>query len=69
MKAFAALWDVIEGTTTASGIEEYLVLLSVSETCRYKDLDVLEFFLGSARESVKVFILRWFLETHVLVLR
>jgi hypothetical protein len=46
MKAFAALRDVIEGTTTASGIEEYLVLLSVSETCRYKDLDLLDFFLG-----------------------
>ena len=28
MKAFAALRDVIEGTTTASGIEEYLVLLT-----------------------------------------
>ena len=50
MKAFAALRDVIEGTTTASGIEEYLVLLSVSETCRYKDLDVLEFFLSREKD-------------------
>jgi len=50
MKAFAALRDVIEGTTTASGIEEYLVLLSVSETCRYKDLDVLEFFLSEEKD-------------------
>jgi hypothetical protein len=36
--AFDALRDVIEGTTTASAIEEYLVILSVSETCRYKNL-------------------------------
>jgi len=50
MKAFAALRDVIEGTTTASGIEEYLILLSVSETCRYKDLDVLEFFLSREKD-------------------
>jgi hypothetical protein len=50
MKAFAALRDVIEGTTTASGIDEYLVLLSVSETCRYKDLDVLEFFLSREKD-------------------
>jgi hypothetical protein len=50
MKAFAALRDVIEGTTTASGVEEYLVLLSVSETCRYKDLDVLEFFLSREKD-------------------
>jgi len=55
MKAFAALRDVIEGTTTASGIEEYLVLLSVSETCRYKDLDVLEFFL-SREKDIDVFL-------------
>jgi len=45
MKAFATLRDVIEGTTTASGIDEYLVLLSVSETCRYKDLDLAGFFV------------------------
>ncbi|MGC0774988.1 MAG: hypothetical protein WB543_18785, partial [Candidatus Acidiferrum sp.] len=31
-------------------IEEYLVLLSVSETCRYKDLDVLEFFLSREKD-------------------
>jgi hypothetical protein len=43
---------MLEGTTTASGIEEYLVLLSVSETCRYKDLDVLEFFLSEERISM-----------------
>ena len=55
MKAFAALRDVIEGTTTASGIEEYLILLSVSETCRYKNVDVLE-FLCSREKDIDAFL-------------
>jgi hypothetical protein len=49
-KAHFTFRDVIEGITTASGIEEYLVLLSVSETCRYKDLDVLAFFLSREKD-------------------
>jgi len=55
MKAFAALRDVIEGTATPSGIEEYLVLLSVSETCRYKNVDFLE-FLCSREKDVDAFV-------------
>ena len=54
MKAFAALRDVIEGTTTPSGIEEYLILLSVSETCRYKNVDFLE-FLRSREKDINAF--------------
>lgn len=50
MKAFAALRDVIEGTTTPAGIEEYLILLSVSETCRYKNLDFLKFLLSREKD-------------------
>lgn len=57
MKAFAALRDVIEGTATPSGIEEYLILLSVSETCRYKDVDFLE-FLCSGEKDVNAFLRR-----------
>ena len=53
MKAFAALRDVIEGTTTPSGIEEYLILLSVSETCRYKNVDFLE--LRSREKDINAF--------------
>ena len=45
MKAFAALRDVLSRHATPSGIEEYLILLSVSETCRYKNVDFLEFGL------------------------
>jgi hypothetical protein len=55
MKAFASLRDVIEGTTTPSGIQEYLVLLSVSETCRYKNVDFLE-FLRSRVKDINAFL-------------
>jgi predicted RecB family nuclease len=55
MKAFAALRDVIEGPATPSGIEEYLILLSVSETCRYKNVDFLE-FLCSREKDINAFL-------------
>jgi len=55
MKAFAALRDVIEGTATPSGIEEYLILLSVSETCRYKNVDFLD-FLCSREKDINAFL-------------
>jgi hypothetical protein len=55
MKAFAALRDVIEGIATPSGIQEYLVLLSVSETCRYKNVDFLS-FLCSGEKDIDVFL-------------
>jgi hypothetical protein len=57
MKAFAALRDVIEGTATPSGIEDYLILLSVSETCRYKNVDFLE-FLRSREKDINTFVRR-----------
>ena len=57
MKAFAALRDVIEGTATPSGIEEYLILLSISETCRYKNVDFLE-FLRSREKDINAFLAR-----------
>jgi predicted RecB family nuclease len=46
MKGFAALREVIEGMTTANGIQEYLVLLSIAETCKYKGIDFLQFLLS-----------------------
>jgi len=55
MKAFAALRDVIEGPATPVGIEEYLILLSVSETCRYKNVDFLE-FLRSRVKDINAFL-------------
>ena len=55
VKAFAALRDVIEGTATPSGIEEYLILLSVSETCRFKNVDLLD-FLRSREKDINAFL-------------
>jgi Transposase IS66 family len=54
IKAFARLRDVISGTSTKKGIDEYLTLLSVSETCEYQGLDFLN-FLRSGEEDVETF--------------
>jgi hypothetical protein len=55
VKAFAALRDVIEGTATPVGIEEYLILLSVSETCRFKNVDLLD-FMRSREKDIDAFL-------------
>jgi len=46
IKAFARLRRTIGGTSTVKGIEEYLVLLSISETCKAKGADTLDLFLA-----------------------
>lgn len=46
IKAFVPLRNIIGGTSTAKGIREYLVLLSVSETCKCKGARFLEFLLS-----------------------
>ena len=43
IKAFARLRDVISGTSTKKGVDEYLTLLSVAQTCEYQGLDFLTF--------------------------
>jgi hypothetical protein len=43
IKAFARLRRAIEGLSTPKGIEEYLILLSVGQTCKYSGLDFLDF--------------------------
>ena len=43
VKAFAAVRRVIEGPTTEKGLREFLVLLSICETCKCKNVDFLEF--------------------------
>jgi hypothetical protein len=43
IKAFARLRNAIEGSTTSKGVREYLVLLSLSETCRYRGISFLDF--------------------------
>lgn len=43
IKAFAALRNVIEAYSTESGIRDYLVLLSIFQTCEYRGVDFLQF--------------------------
>jgi hypothetical protein len=57
IKAFAMLRHVIEGTTTEKGIHEYLVLLSVYETCRFKNVNFLD-FLRSRMKDIDKFVTR-----------
>ena len=56
VKAFARLRDVISGSSTKKGVDEYLTLLSVSETCRYQEIDFLD-FLRSGETDVETFAL------------
>jgi hypothetical protein len=57
IKAFARLRDVIAGSSTRKGVEEYLTLLSVSETCKYRRVDFLD-FLRSGETDIAMFALR-----------
>ena len=54
IKAFARLRQVIEGLSTVKGIKEYLILLSVCQTCKYQGLDFLD-FLRSGEKDIAVF--------------
>ena len=54
IKAFAALRDVIDGLSTEKRIQEYLVLLSVCQTCKYMGVDFLD-FLRSGEKDINVF--------------
>jgi predicted RecB family nuclease len=55
IKAFAALRKGIGGTSTEKGIREYLTLLSICETCKYKGVNFLE-FLRSGEKDIDAFI-------------
>jgi len=54
IKAFARLRDVLSGLSTKKGIDEFLTLLSVSETCIYRGIDVLD-FLRSGEKDIEAF--------------
>jgi predicted RecB family nuclease len=55
IKAFARLRNVIGGSSSEKGIHEYLVLLSICETCKYKGVRFLD-FLRSGEKDIDVFI-------------
>ncbi|HWO39864.1 MAG TPA: transposase, partial [Candidatus Acidoferrum sp.] len=54
IKAFAGLRDVLSGSTTKTSLDEYLTLLSVAETCKYRGLDFLD-FLRSEETDIETF--------------
>jgi predicted RecB family nuclease len=54
IKAFAKLRHSIVGMSTPSGIEDYLILLSVRQTCKYSGLDFLD-FLRSGEKDIEAF--------------
>ncbi len=54
IKAFARLRDVIAGSSSRKGVDEYLTLLSIAETCEYRGLDFLE-FLRSGDQDIDAF--------------
>jgi hypothetical protein len=54
IKAFARLRDVIAGSSTKKGVVDYLTLLSIAQTCEYRELDFLD-FLRSREKDVDTF--------------
>jgi hypothetical protein len=54
VKAFALLRKEFAGLSTEKGIKEYLVLLSIRETCRFKGVNFLN-FLRSGETDVNAF--------------
>jgi len=55
VKAFVRLRDVIKGSSSEKGIRDYLILLSISETCKYKGVEFLQ-FLRSGEKDVDAFV-------------
>jgi hypothetical protein len=51
IKGFARVRRFADGRFTENSIREYLVMLSVAETCGYQNIEVLEFLLAQADNS------------------
>jgi hypothetical protein len=49
VKAFVSLRRVIDGSTTEEGLRDYLILLSLCETCKYKNVDFLDFLRSGSK--------------------
>jgi len=50
IKAFAALRRVIDGKTTDKSLNDFLVLLSICETCKYKNVSFLDFLRSGSTD-------------------
>jgi len=55
IKAFATLRNVVRGTSSGKGIREYLTLLSICQTCKYKGTSFLD-FLRSGEKDIDKFM-------------
>ena len=55
IKAFAMLRRVMGGAPTEKGLREYLILLSIYETCAFKNVSFLE-FLRSGEPEIDAFV-------------
>ncbi|MFZ3136424.1 MAG: hypothetical protein WA126_03415 [Thermodesulfovibrionales bacterium] len=53
IKRFVSLRRVIGGSSTAKGIQEYLVLLSICETLRLRNASFLKFLISGATDIDK----------------
>src|SRR5260370_37861317 len=58
IKSFVRLRNVIGGKSSAKGMREYLVLLSVCESCKYKGVSFID-FLRSRESDVNAFADAW----------
>ena len=54
VKPFAMLRHVINGVTSQNGLRDYLILLSVCQTCKYMGVDFLD-FLRSGEKDIHTF--------------
>ncbi|HTG61990.1 MAG TPA: IS66 family transposase [Terriglobia bacterium] len=50
IKQFALYREISEGVMTESGLRDYLVLLSIEETCRYRGQSFLRFLLSGEKD-------------------
>ena len=48
--SFASVRRVIEGPTTERGLRDFLVLLSICETCKYRNVDFLAFLRSGTKD-------------------
>jgi hypothetical protein len=55
LKRFAYYRELSDGLLTEVGLSEYLVLLSICVTCKYKEVDFLQ-FLVSREKDIDVFL-------------
>ena len=55
VKSFAKYRRLVNGRISEQGLKDYLVLLSVYQTCEYKGIGVLDFLLSRGRDIDRFF--------------